>query len=123
MQTDWFHDDQPTPLRVGAGRLIAMPYASEVNDVSVMGASFEADTFLDIVKRQFDQLYAEGADNGRILCISLHGHIIGQPQRIGYLDRALDYIGAHDGVWHATGAEIAEYYLKHYYEAVRASLK
>jgi allantoinase len=120
--TDWFHDDQPAPLRVRSGRLISMPYAVEINDASVIGGSFEADTFLEIAKRQFDRLYAEGAENGRILCIALHGHIVGQPQRIGYLERALDYIGAHEGVWHATGAEIAEYYMRHYHDDALARL-
>lgn len=118
--TDWFHDDQPSPLRVRAGRLIAMPYAVEINDVAVIGAGFEADTFLDVVKRQFDRLYAEGAENGRVLCIALHGHIIGQPQRIDYLAQALAYIDGHPAVWHATGAEIAEHYLRHDYDAAAA---
>lgn len=117
---DWFCDDQPVPLRVRSGRLIALPYASEINDTSFLGVAFEADDFLEAAKRQFDQLYAEGADSGRILCVTLHPHIFGQPQRIHYLDDLLRYIGSFPGVWHATGAEIAaHYYANHYDEAVR----
>ena len=50
--------------------------------------------------------------NGARVAICLHPYIIGQPHRIGALDRALDYICAHDGVWKATGTKIVEHYLK-----------
>ena len=45
------------------------------------------------------------------MAICLHPFIIGQPHRIGALDRALAHISAHDGVWKATGREIVEHYL------------
>ena len=60
---------------------------------------------------QFDVLYREGAESGRVMAICLHPFIIGQPHRIGALDRALAHISAHDGVWKATGREIVEHYL------------
>ncbi len=117
---DWFCDDQPVPLRVRSGRLIALPYASEINDSGFLGVAFEADDFLEATKRQFDQLYREGAENGRILCIALHPHVFGQPHRIRYLDELLRYCLSFPDVWHATGAEIAAYYYAHHYdEAVR----
>jgi allantoinase len=37
--------------------------------------------------------------------------LLAAPHRIGALDAALEYICRHDGVWRATGAEIAEFYL------------
>ena len=43
----------------GKGKLIAMPYSVEMNDVSAL-ATAEADEFLENLKRQFDKLYAEG---------------------------------------------------------------
>jgi allantoinase len=57
-------------------------------------------------------LYAEGEKSARVMCISLHPFIIGQPNRIGTLDRALHYIRSHPGVWCATGSEIMEAYLE-----------
>lgn len=114
---DWFCDDQPVPLRVRSGRLIALPYASEINDTGFLGMAFEADDFLEATKRQFDQLYKEGAENGRILCITLHPHVFGQPHRIRYLDELLRYCRSFPDVWHATGAEIADYYYANYYDA------
>ena len=108
-------DDQPFPLRVRQGRLIAMPYSVEMNDVSAL-ATAEADEFLENLKRQFDRLYAEGAESGRVMCVSLHPHLIGLPQRIGYLERALEYFNSFPQVWHAHGAEIANHYMTNYYD-------
>jgi allantoinase len=117
---DWFCDDQPVPLRVRSGRLIALPYASEMNDTGFLGMAFEADDFLEAAKRQFDQLYKEGAESGRVLCIGLHPHVFGQPHRIRYLDDLLRYCMSFPDVWHATGAEIAAYYYETCYgDAVR----
>lgn len=118
---DWFLDDQPVPINVRSGRLVAMPYALETNDVGAL-ATGEGDYFHELVVRQFDRLYDEGAESGRVLCISLHPHLMGVPQRIGYLERILDYVTSRSGVWHATGAEIAEYYIANYYDAAAARL-
>ena len=46
------------------------------------------------------------------MAIALHPFIMGQPHRIAALSRALKYIDGFDGVWKATGAEIASHYLK-----------
>ena len=32
---DWGHDDQPTPMRVEAGRMITVPYQQGINDISM----------------------------------------------------------------------------------------
>lgn len=118
--TDWFCDDQPFPLRVRSGRLISMPYSVEMNDTLVFAAGGEADLFGEMIVRQFDQLYREGEQSGRVMCISLHPNLIGQPQRLRHLDAALAHINSHAGVWHATGDEIAAHYLEHCYDdAVR----
>jgi allantoinase len=34
---DMMPDDQPVPLKVRSGRLIAIPYSTEINDIRVMG--------------------------------------------------------------------------------------
>jgi peptidoglycan/xylan/chitin deacetylase (PgdA/CDA1 family) len=116
--TDWFCDDQPFPLRVRSGRLISMPYSVEINDTLVFGAGGEADQFYQMIRRQFDRLYNEGKDTGRVMCISLHPNLIGQPHRIQWLERALAYISQFPDVWHATGDEIAAYYFENVYDAM-----
>jgi hypothetical protein len=56
---------------------------------------------------QFDTLYREGAESGRVMALPLHPFIMGLPFRIKYLDKVLEHICKHERVWLATGAEIA----------------
>ena len=120
---DWSHDDQPFPIKVKKGKLISVPYSSEVNDVVVDVQGFEAPHFAQMIKDQFDVLYEEGAESGRVMCIALHPYWIGQPHRAKYLDEALGYILSHQGVWQTTADDIAEYYMANYYDGVVAYLK
>jgi peptidoglycan/xylan/chitin deacetylase (PgdA/CDA1 family) len=126
-QADWFHDDQPFPINVRQGRLISVPYTLEISDSSVIGTgvgtAWEGEDFLDLIKRQFDTLYEEGAESGRVMCISLHAYLIAQPHRARYLDEALSYILSHEGVWKTTAEEIAAYYLDHCYDEVVSHLR
>jgi len=115
-QTDWKIDDQPLPIKVRSGRLICIPYTSELNDAPLMRHHYEGDYYAKICKRQFDQLYREGEESGRLMCIAFHPYIMGRPHRAKYLAEVLDYIMSHDRVWQATTDEIAEHYLAHYYE-------
>jgi peptidoglycan/xylan/chitin deacetylase (PgdA/CDA1 family) len=71
-----------------------------------------------MIKDQFDTLYREGAENGRVMCLSLHPHNIGRPNAAKHLDEALHYILSHDGVWNTTADDIAEYYIANYYDQV-----
>jgi peptidoglycan/xylan/chitin deacetylase (PgdA/CDA1 family) len=114
--TDWLHDDQPVPIKVQSGKLVSVPYSIELNDVPVFRTHHEGEYFVKICKAQFDQLYKEGAESGRVMCIALHPYLIGQPHRITYLAEILHYIMSHAGVWQTTADEIAEYYIAHYYD-------
>ena len=115
--TDWMHDDQPVPIKVKSGKLISVPYSIELNDSSLLRDNhYEGDYFARICMAQFDQLYKEGAESGRVMCIALHPFLIGQPHRIKYLDEILSHIMSHDGVWQTTADEIADYYIENYYD-------
>ena len=114
--TDWAHDDQPVPIRVKSGKLVSVPYSFELNDAPLFRLHYEGDYFARIVKAQFDQLYKEGGESGRVMCIALHPFLIGQPHRINYLDDMLGYIMSHDGVWQTTADDIAEHYIANYYD-------
>ncbi|MEM7254855.1 MAG: polysaccharide deacetylase family protein [Pseudomonadota bacterium] len=118
--TDWVHDDQPVPIKVNAGKLISVPYSFELNDVPIFRTHYESEYFVDMCKAQFDQLYLEGAESGRVMCIALHPFLFGQPHRIRYLDEILGYIMSHVGVWQTTADEIADYYIEHCYDDANA---
>ncbi len=110
---DWINDDQPYPMDVGGRRIVSIPYTFETNDTpTFLFYKYSADEFERMICRQFDTLYREGAESGRVMAICLHPYIIGVPHRIAALDAALAYIGSHDGVWKATGSEIVDHYLQ-----------
>ncbi len=56
-----------------------------------------------MICRQFDVLYREGAESGRVMAIALHPYLTGVPHRIDAFDAALAYICRHERVWKATG--------------------
>ena len=115
---DWVHDDVPVPIIVPGRKLISMPYSYDLNDAPLWdGRPYGGRYFVDACKAAFDRLYAESADGGRVFCIALHPYQIGQPHHIGHLREILDHICGHDGVWHATGDEIAAHFLAHDYDA------
>lgn len=106
---DWCADDQPFPLTVEQGALIALPYTLELNDIPLfMNQHLTGPEFFTTVRDQFDVLYAEGAESGRVMALALHPFLVGQPHRAKYLDQALAYLASHRQVWFATGAEILD---------------
>ena len=113
---DWLLDDQPFPIATQSGRLVGVPYSFEVNDGPLFLGSYADEEFLQRCRDQFDVLYEEGAESGRVMCVAFHPFLLGQAHRVQYLDKALDYILGHEGVWQATGDEIAEWYLENVYE-------
>ena len=120
-QTDWKIDDQPVPVRVrSGGRLVCIPYTSELNDSPLVRNHFEGEYYAKICKAQFDQLYREGAQSGRLMCIAFHPYAMGRPHRSKYLGEVLEHIMSHDHEWQATTDEIAEYYLANYYDEALA---
>lgn len=120
---DLFHDDQPQPVKVKSGRFISIPYSLEMNDIIVYNSDLSTPRYYgEIIKRQFDQLYAEGEESGTVMCIPLHPFLVGQPHRIQPFAEALEYITGHDKVWVTTGREIAEYYYENYYDEMAARI-
>ena len=108
---DWVNDDQPYPMRTAQGELFTIPYSGEINDKPAYEQHHVApQEFGRMIRDQFDTLYREGQQSGRVMAICLHPYISGVAHRIRYLDEALGYIGGHDNIWWATGAEIIDAY-------------
>jgi allantoinase len=107
---DWTNDDQPYPLNVAG--MLSVPYSVELNDVGLFIAkSLRGPDFVQMVRDQLDQLYADAAGGGRVMALALHPFVIGQAFRLRYLDQALEYVASHPGVWLTTSDEIAEHYV------------
>jgi allantoinase len=113
---DWVNDDQPYAMDVDGGTLVSVPYSYELNDMAaIVRSKYTPGEFERMIRDQFDVLWREGAHSARVMAICLHPFIMGQPHRIGALQRALAYIDRFEGVWKATGEEIA----RHYHECLK----
>lgn len=112
---DWINDDQPYMVRQGDRHIVSMPYCEHPHDNGAINRMhYSPDEFERMIIDAFDTLYEEGAETGMVLPIGIHPFVSGPPYRIKALDRALRYINKFEGVWKATGREIAEHYLQAY---------
>ena len=107
---DWVNDDMPYAMRTASGPIHAMPHPIDIDDYTILVQNHHTeDDFRDQLCDQFDLLYKESATaGGRIMAISLHPWVIGQPYRMRALEEALTHIMRHPGVWAATGSEILD---------------
>lgn len=111
---DWANDDLPYEMKTSAGNLLAMPYAYETDDRVCLHDYHHTDhDWVVQSKERFDCLYREAAEHGgRVMSIPLHAWVAGVPYRLSYVRELLEYILSHEGVWVATGSEIADLFRK-----------
>ncbi len=121
---DLFHDDMPTPIELRSGkRFVSIPYSLEMNDtIAYVVNKVEPRRYGQMLKENFDRLYAEGEENGTVMCIPTHNYQVGCPHRLKAFEEALEYITGHSDVWVTTGREIAEHFLANHYEAAVDSI-
>lgn len=110
---DWPNDEQPYRMTVPRGELYSLPMSVELDDayaLSLRGCT------LDVYERMLlefaDRLRQDGETSGRLMLMNLHPWLIGQPFRIGLLDRALGTIASAPKTWRATGSEIADWFAR-----------
>jgi putative urate catabolism protein len=119
--SDHYGDDLPfwMPVEKSDGstlqRLI-VPYTLDTNDMrfaSMQGFN-TGDDFYAYLRDAFDVLYAEGdpagLDRPKMLSIGMHCRILGRPARLRALQRFLDHVQAHEGVWIARRIDIARHW-------------
>jgi len=100
-------DDQPVWLATRTGRLLAIPYAAELNDSSTMiSRSVSATEFARMIADEAAELHAASAEHPLVLSVVLHSFISGVPFRLRRVARALEAVTALPGVWLTTPAEI-----------------
>lgn len=107
---DWVNDELPYEFRTTHGPLWAMPLATEIEDrFVVMDNQHSEESWAEQVKDACDLLLAESREQGgRMLAISLHPWVMGQPHRMKHLEAALAYVLAQPGVWNAQPGEILD---------------
>lgn len=95
----------------GAKPMVIVPYALDTNDMKFWTApSYTPEHWLDYAIATFDQLYEEGGSAPRMMSLGLHLRIIGRPGRIGALERFIQHVNSHAGVWCASRLDIARHF-------------
>src|SRR5262249_40179797 len=111
--SDAYNDDLPYWTSVGNTSQLIIPYTFDCNDSRLQrGGDFATgQEFYRYCVDAFDWLYRRGSEGSpRMMSVGLHGRIIGRPGRIGALERLLDHIQRHDGVWMCDRASIARHW-------------
>lgn len=107
---DWVNDDQPYWYPLPNGRLLAIPYTIEANDISLcLSNRFSGVEFSQAIIDQFDQLWLDGEKQTRFMAIGLHPFIVGQPLRLKYLKQCLLHIKNQPHTWLTTGESIYQW--------------
>ena len=116
---NWCMDDQPVWMRTRAGRILAIPYPQEANDIPAIVARKDgARAFAELVQQDFRERLHQVRDGiPQVMGIALHPYIIGQPFRLRALRRVLAEIAAkRDEVWITTAGGIYDHVTGHWPE-------
>jgi len=108
---DWTNDEQPFPMTTPTGELFALPLILDLDDVfALRDRRFPVDGYARNLKQAFDRIYRDSSRSGRLIVLTIHPYLMGQPFRIGYLDDALGHMVRRQKVWPATGGQIVDWY-------------
>jgi peptidoglycan/xylan/chitin deacetylase (PgdA/CDA1 family) len=100
--------DEPFIIQVKNKDFVIVPYTLRCNDIMLIeGKNFSTDQFLNQVKMEFDQLYAESETRRRQMSISFHDRIGGTPQMVQAAAQIISYMQKHQGVTFKRKDEIA----------------
>jgi allantoinase len=115
--SDYYGDDLPFWLKVrkSDGQLaphLVVPYTLDVNDMrfALPQGYSHGDPFYQYMKDAFDVQYAEGAERPSMMSIGMHCRLLGRPGRMRSLQKFLDYIQSHTGVWVTRRIDIARHW-------------
>lgn len=104
--------DEPFIVPVNGKDFAVVPYTLRNNDIMLIeGRHFSTGAFLQQLKHEFDQLYAEAGTRRRMMSVSTHDRIGGTPSVVRALDEFLTYARSHDGVWFPRKDELARFAL------------
>jgi putative urate catabolism protein len=123
--SDYYGDDLPFWMKLrksdgSTAHQLIVPYTLDCNDMrfALPQGYSHADPFFQYMKDSFDALYAEGdpagLDRPKMMSIGMHSRLLGRPGRITALQRFLDHIQSHEGVWVARRLDIARHWKTHF---------
>lgn len=108
---DWPLDDQPVWFGTRHGRILAIPYAHDLNDsLEAVTRRTPSQVFCENLVDQFDEMLEESRRRPLVMSIVLHSFILGQPHRLRQFRRVIEHILKHrDQIWLARAGEICSF--------------
>jgi putative urate catabolism protein len=110
--SDYYGDDLPFWVTVDGKPQLVVPYSLTNNDGKYMTGIGTSEQWFSFVRDAFDMLYREGKTQPKMMSVGMHMRLIGHPARAVGLERLLDYMQKHSGVWIAKRVEIARHWIK-----------
>jgi allantoinase len=110
--SDYYGDELPFWVTVDGKPQLVVPYSLTNNDGKYMTGIGTSEQWFSFVRDAFDMLYREGKTQPKMMSVGMHMRLIGHPARAVGLERLLDYIQKHSGVWITKRVEIAHHWIK-----------
>jgi hypothetical protein len=108
---DVFDSDLPYVQSFGATRIVAIPLATDVNDMPFMKYGNPP----DLMRRSFEENLAIARQDAASTCVidvTLHAHIFGHPRGAHTFQQIVAEAVNSDDLWIATRAQMAEFILR-----------
>ncbi len=110
--SDAYNDELPYWVKVAGKPHLVVPYTLSNNDAKFARGGFAvADHFFTYMRDAFDVLYQEGETAPKMMSVGLHARLIGHPGRFAGLQRFVDHVQRHRGVWLCRRLEIAQHWV------------
>jgi len=108
---DWPLDDQPVWFDTRHGRILAIPYAQDLNDsIEVVTRRTPSQIFCENLIDQFDEMLEESERRPLVMSVVLHSFILGQPHRLRRFRKVIEHILENqDKVWLTRAGEICRF--------------
>lgn len=110
--SDYYGDELPFWKTVQGKPHLVVPYSLTNNDGKYAGWVGTSEQWFSFVRDAFDMLYREGTSQPKMMSVGLHMRLIGHPARAVGLERLLDHVLKHKGVWVARRLDIARHWIK-----------
>lgn len=113
---DSYAEDLPYWQSVNGKAHLVVPYSLDCNDMrfATPHGFSTGDDFFTYLRDTFDVFYREGERAPKMMSVGLHCRLAGRPGRSGALERFLDHVQRHEGVWICRRVDIARHWIAHH---------
>lgn len=107
---DWVNDELPYRFETASGPLGNLPLSLELEDCFIVGENLHAeseyaDQLIDACEFLLEE--AQRTGHGRLLALSIHPWVMGQPHRIKHLERVFAHLASRSALlWNATPSAV-----------------